>query len=745
VWRAVLLRARGLGRPAEALQALEALGEDSLQPAEALELRAWFCRQAEDVEGELAVISRWLDAEPRSIPALDRAAVLLQTLGRPAEAAALRRRKEEVDNALDRYRRRVRLGTAGEFATTAARLEAGRLAEAAGRPVDARAWYAVALRHDPQSRDAHAAVERVDAELERASAPAGQAATTAVALRSGLADLVARAASRRGPDADPGAGLSFRDRAAEAGLNFTYRNGESAIHQIPETTGGGVGLLDFDGDGWIDVYVVQGGAFPPAPDRPGPGDRLFRNRGDGTFEDATGRAGIDKLARGYGHGVAVADYDDDGRPDLFLTRWRAYVLLHNRGDGTFENVTERAALGGDRDWPTSAAFGDVDGDGDLDLYVCHYGVWEAENPKLCRNESTGAYISCNPLDLPARPDHLFRNDGGRFVDVTEQAGIIDRDGRGLGVVAADLDSDGKIDFYVANDLTANYLWRNLGGWKFEEIGHAAGVAASGSGGYQASMGVAPGDLDRDGLIDLAVTNFYGECTTLYRNLGAGVFSDSTASVGLDVATRSLLGFGVAFLDVNNDGHLDLASANGHVNDLRPHFPYLMPAQLLVGDGGERLVDVSARAGDVWKVPRMGRALASGDLDNDGRLDVVLVGHNQPLAYLHNGSRAGHFVTIRLRGKTPSSPLDATGAKVTVSAGGVKQAGWRFGGGSYQSASDDRLHFGLGVSRRVETIEIFWPSGRVERFSALPADRGYLITEGSGRPEPLAGFPADARP
>jgi hypothetical protein len=258
------------------------------------------------------------------------------------------------------------------------------------------------------------------------------------------------------------------------------------------------------------------------------------------------------------------------------------------------------------------------------------------------------------------------------------------------------------------------------------------------------MGVAAGDLDGDGKIDLAVTNFYGECTTFYRNLGGGAFSDSTSAVGLDVATRRLLGFGVAFLDANNDGRLDLASANGHVNDLRPHFPFMMPAQLLLGDSRGRLVDISEHAGEVWKVPRMGRALAAGDLDNDGRVDLLLAGHNQPLAYFHNRSRAGHFVTIQLRGKSPGTSRDAIGARVTVSAGGYQRVGWRFGGGSYQSASDDRLHFGLGESQQINSIDVAWPSGRVDHYRDLAADRGYQLSEGSGQAEPLPGFARTSR-
>jgi len=232
-----------------------------------------------------------------------------------------------------------------------------------------------------------------------------------------------------------------------------------------------------------------------------------------------------------GHGVAVGDFDNDGHPDLFVTRWRAYALYRNKGDGTFEDVTIPAGFGGDRDWPTSAAFADLDGDGDLDLYVCHYLRWDEHDRRPCADPSDPARYNCNPRDFPALPDHIFRNDGGRFVDVTAESGIVDRDGRGLGVVAADLDGDGLIDLFVANDTTANYLFKNLGGFRFAESAELAGVAANGQGGYQAGMGVTCGDLDGDGQPDLAVTNFYGESTTLFRNLGAGNFADHTARSG----------------------------------------------------------------------------------------------------------------------------------------------------------------------------------------------------------------------
>jgi hypothetical protein len=280
--------------------------------------------------------------------------------------------------------------------------------------------------------------------------------------------------------------------------------------------------------------------------------------------------------------------------------------------------------------------------------------------------------------------------------------------------------------------------------RFEEAGHLAGVAGNASGVYQAGMGVAAGDLDGDGLIDLVVTNFYGESTTFYRNLGGGIFADATASVGLSIATRRLLGFGVGLLDFDDDGHLDLASANGHVNDLRPNYPYRMPAQLLRGGADGRLVDVSDRAGTPWLLPRMGRGLAVGDVDNDGREDVLILSHNETLAYLHNRSDCGRFLTLRLEGR--ASNRDAVGAKVTVVAGGRRRVAWRVVGGSYQSASDPRIHFGLGPVDWIEAVEVTWPSGRIGRYRDLRTDSAYLLREGEEQPRPLVGFPgATPRP
>ena len=429
---------------------------------------------------------------------------------------------------------------------------------------------------------------------------------------------------------------------------------------------------------------------------------------------------------------------------MFVTRWRSYALYRNRGDGTFEDITRAVGLDGDRDWPTSAAFADLDGDGDLDLYVCHYLAWDAEHPTLCPRRGRAGeaidpdrrYDYCMPNPFPARPDHLFRNEGGRFVDATAEAGIVDRDGRGLGVVAADLDGDGRIDLFVANDTTANYLFRNLGGLRFEEVAVSAGAACNAAGAFQAGMGTAVGDLDGDGWPDLFVTNFYGESTSYFKNLGSGLFADQTAAIGLAGPSRFLLGFGIVLLDANNDGRPDLAQANGHVIDMRPTAPMEMPGLLLVGGDDGRLVDATANAGPGWTAARIGRGLAAGDLDNDGRVDVLLLPQGEPLAYLHNQTTGGHFVTLHLEGTR--SNRDAVGAVVAVAAGGRTRRAWRYGGGSYQSSSDPRLHFGLETDR-IEDVEVRWPSGRVDHFKDLAADRGYRLREGDATPAPLSGF------
>jgi tetratricopeptide (TPR) repeat protein len=733
VWRAGLDLALASDDLDGLRRAVAHLPAARLAPGDVLRVRAWIAAHQGNRDLERRTLLALLDEEPGNIAAWDRLAELAVMEGHHQEAANLRRKKAEMNSLRERYKTLI---SGDNRALLAEELE--RLARRLGRRLEARGWSLI--------RQGLAAKTPLlpdqDQEVPRKPHP------TAETLVADLLPRTGEATARTRPDRHIAA-ASFTDDAEPAGLRFVHDNGHSGRRNPPppEAMCGGVALLDYDRDGWLDVYVVQGGPFPPGgttTSSPGddreqdaritPGDRLFRNRGDGSFENATERSGIASLARGYGHGVAVADYDNDGYPDLFVTRWRSYALYRNKGDRTFEDVTRQVGLDGDRDWPTSAAFADLDGDGDLDLYVCHYLRYDPNNPKRCEHPDSPNSHECNPLDFPSLPDHVFRNDAGRFVEVTAEAGFVDPDGRGLGVVAADLDGDGRIDLYVANDMTANYLFRNLGGFRFEEVGQLSGAAASADGGFKAGMGIACGDLDGDGQPDLAVTNFFGESTTFYRNLGRGSFADHSTVIGLAAPTRRLLGFGIAFVDVDNDGWLDLLSANGHILDGRPRFPWMMPLQLLLGGPGGRLTDVSETAGAPFRPLHLGRGLAIGDVDNDGRLEAVVVAQNEPLIYLHNmTSTDAHFIHFRLEGT--KSNRDAIGARITLSCAGRTLVEQRIGGSSYQSSNDPRIHFGLGACRRVDCIEVRWPSGRTDRHTDLPADREYLIREGSASVAP----------
>ncbi len=650
VWSARLEWARAAGRPAEALSAATHLPASRLSRPTILALRSWLAAQTGDSRAERSALEALLVLRPGDDAALERLADLAAQAGEPERVAELRRRKAVIDAAIERYRELINLP---EMAPRAA--EFARVAASIGRWFDARAWWRLAAERDPSvSGEAAAALARLDRTDMRSEPERGT-----------LADLLGpiRPPEARAAPADRGPEIPvFADEAESRGLAFTFENGRTDLRQLPETMSGGVAVLDVDGDGWLDVYAVQGGSFPPAKDNTPFGDRLFRNRGDGHFEDVTIASGLSGFPGGYGHGVAVGDYDNDGRPDLFVTRFGSYALYHNLGGGRFEDATARAGLGGDRDWPTSSAWADLDNDGDLDLFVCHYLNWDARNPTLCEypEHSRPGYLYCGPPAFAAMPDHVFRNDDGRFVDVTEAAGIVDRDGRGLGVVAADLDGDGRTDVFVANDTTANAFYHNRGGFRFEERGVESGLASSASGSYLAGMGVACGDLDGDGRLDLAVTNFFNQSTTLYHNHGGGIFSDRSAETGLAASTAQVLGFGIAAMDANNDGWLDLVQANGHVTDFRPSIPYEMRSQLLLNDRAKRFVDASDRAGIPWQALRLARGLAVVDVDNDGRTDVLIVAEGAPMALLRNQSdSANHFLTLALEGT--ESNRDAVGA------------------------------------------------------------------------------------
>ncbi len=783
IWRACLDLAVAAGEGSHFWEAARRLKAESLSPGEVDVLRWWLASRGADPQAERRESARLVQTQPLQVRALERQTELVREAGDTEQAERLQRRKAEIDRVKDRIHKLVvRRIDFQEHARELAEMSA-----VLGRPFDQHAWSLVAGTATSPSATptpkapggtvptgaipdleaartaCRAASDAAMTRLLRLATPEDARNDVGALLSDRLEDLRGATALTSGQGASTSADrarsvsssprLHFVDDAESAGLRFVFENGRTPKWVLPETLSGGVGLIDFDGDGWLDVYCVQGGSFDAsfrgkdlqsaeASEKDAgahPGDRLFRNQRDGTFRDVTDDSGIERLTRkqGYGMGVTVGDYDNDGHSDLFLTRLDRYNLLRNRGDGTFEDATDRAGLAGVRENPTSSAFADLDGDGDLDLYVCHYIRWDPEHPTLCKNER-GEYYYCDPAKYERALDLVFRNDGGRFVDVTERAGFTDPDGRGLGVVAADLDDDNRIDLYVANDGSANFLFRNRGGFRFEEDALMAGVAGSAEGGFQAGMGVAAGDLDGDGRLDLMVTNLYGEGTTLHMNQGKGFFVDRSAASGLLSATRYLLGFGIAVFDAGNDGYPDVVITNGNVNDFRPLYPFAMPTRIYEGRPGGRIEDVSDRSGPPWGIPRLGRGLAAGDLDNDGRVNFLVVAQNEPLVYFHNRSEAsGHFVTFSLEGT--ASNRDGVGARVVVTAGGRRQVSQRVGGSSYLSACDGRLHFGLGASSSIESVEVRWPSGRQDRWSGLSPDAGYRLREGDAAPTPLIGF------
>lgn len=731
VWRARLNLARASEDPDGAKAALEHLSDQPYSELDVLTLQAWFEAARGDQEAERKTLSTLVERYPGHTRAWERLVTLASKAGQQKEAERLRRRKAEIDEAQDRYRKLLFLGDDPSTHFE----EFAHLAQTMGRRAEARAWTFLRDRGATNGPTGIALPEDEDDEIAPGTTPKpGDAALAALLTKLRKQNSAVVTA----PHSDLQAVKpEFSNDAERSRLSaFVFANGETPQRQLPETMTGGVGLLDYDGDGWLDVYAVQGGPLA-APATALIGDRLFRNNRDGTFTDASQQSQIATFHGGFGLAVTVGDYDNDGDPDLFVSRLQSYALYRNKGDGTFEDATETSGLAGARDNPTSAAFADLDNDGDLDLYVCHYMLYDPKNPRLCLSDK-GAYFYCDPGKVDPAPDHVFRNDGGRFVDVTAEAGFVDRGGRGLGVVVVDVDNDHKVDLFVANDGTANYLFHNLGGFKFEEVGELSGVASSEAGAFKAGMGVAAADLDDDGLPELMVTNFYGEGTTLYKNLGNLLFTDRSVASGLGGSTRYRLGFGMAPLDFDNDGRTDLMIVNGHVNDNRPSYPYAMPAQLFAGRPDGRLADVSDRAGEPWKALHVGRGLAVGDLDNDGRADALVLSQNEPLAYFHNKTNGGHFLTLRLIGGARSN-RDAIGATITVRAAGRRQVLQRYGGGSYQSASDLRLTVGLGTAERTESIEVRWPSGAVDTYRSLPVDTGYVLREGNATPQILPGF------
>jgi enediyne biosynthesis protein E4 len=561
----------------------------------------------------------------------------------------------------------------------------------------------------------------------------------------------------------------FREVAEETALRFTHDNGAAGQFALPEIMGSGAALFDYDSDGDLDAFLVQSAPLD-GTSRPHTGSRLFRNdlrvengRAVPRFSDVTEAAGVG--VKTFGMGAAVGDIDGDADLDLYVSGFGANTLLRNNGNGTFMDVTDAAGLADSR-WSTSAAFLDYDRDGDLDLYVGNYVAFTMAGNKTC-TDPAGARDYCAPAGWPAVPDRLLRNDGqGRFTDVSEPAGITRAYGPALGVAVGDFDADGWPDIYVANDAQANQLWRNRGDGTFEDVGLLSGTAVNAGGRPEGSMGIALGDPDNDGDEDIFVSNLVGETHVLYANDGSGNFEDARAGAELARPTAAMTGFGTGWFDYDHDGWLDLFIANGAVNIVealrgQPN-PFRQRNQLFHNDGSGRFRELTGLAGPAFESLEVSRAAAFGDIDNDGDVDILVTNNNGPARLLLNDRTAGaparaddqqttplgearrtaseptrppHWVAIALRAGTGNR--FGIGARVGIVRDGERTV-WRRArsDGSYLSASDHRVHVGLGMSARLDAVLVEWPDGLTERFSPLLADTFVTLSRGTGRP--LAG-------
>ena len=503
---------------------------------------------------------------------------------------------------------------------------------------------------------------------------------------------------------------------------------------LPETVGAGCAFLDYDNDGWMDIYLVNSGRCdfyePPQPLR----NALYRNNRDGTFTDVTQKAGV--AGDAYGMGVAVGDYDGDGLPDLYLTQYPHSILYHNNGDGTFTDVTVKAGVAAPG-WATSAVWFDYDNDGRLDLFVCHFVDYSKAKLKFCGDRLTGERFYCIPTIYDPMPCWLFHNNGdGTFTDVSKESGISQSLAKAWGVVAADINNDGRMDLYVTNDTVPNFLFANRGKGKFEEIGLLAGVGVNVFGKPRSGMGVDAADYDQDGRIDLFEANVDHEMYSLYHNDGNEAFSDVANPTGIGAVTRMMSGWGLKFFDYDNDGDLDLLLCNGHPDDAvdkRVEGVKFLEPLLLFHNTGKGFENVSSQSGAIFSRPLSGRGLALGDFDNDGSVDVLVTQNNAaPVLLRNNLGQQNHWLGVRLVGTKAN--IDAIGAKVIYQSGDLKRHQFKVGGGSYLSSHDPRMVLGLGKRTRVDWLEIQWPepSGRTERFTELPIDRYVTIVEGQGK-------------
>ncbi|HLQ43463.1 MAG TPA: CRTAC1 family protein [Planctomycetaceae bacterium] len=527
--------------------------------------------------------------------------------------------------------------------------------------------------------------------------------------------------------------FQFEEVTERSGVAFTYRNGEDAGEvAILESLGGGVGLFDYDGDGDLDLCLPGGGHYS---EKKADGKRdvlgwphaIYRNDGDWHFTDVTAQTGATD-APYYSHGAAAADFDNDGFCDVLITGYGGVLLLHNHGDGTFEEIAKSAGMT-DALWSSSAAWGDFNKDGTLDIYIAHYVNWSFDNHPFCPGPKKGTRESCPPREFQGLPDVLYVNNGdGTFRDASAESGLR-LDGKGLGVLTADLDLDGDVDIYVGNDTVANFLYRNDGTGKFEEVGLISGTALSQTGSPDGSMGVDVGDFNLDGLPDLWVANFERESIALYRNDGNCQFQHVSQGTGVTAVGALYVGWGTAFCDFDKDGDEDPFVSNGHVIRYPENAPIFQKPLLFENRNGKRLENVAPSAGPYFQEPHQGRGSAAGDIDRDGDLDLVISMMNQPVALVSNTTPTrNHWLSLKLIGRdSPRLPIGAI-VRVTTSQG-VRMRQVK-GGTSYGSTVDPHVFFGLGAETSVESVEIAWPFGQKQSLARLAGDRSWIVREGA---------------
>ena len=529
----------------------------------------------------------------------------------------------------------------------------------------------------------------------------------------------------------PKPGFQLVDVTTAAGVSFRHNNGAYGGKLLPETLGSGCAFLDYDADGWQDILLVNGADWP-GHRRQRSTLRLYRNNRNGTFTDVTRAAGLD--VEMYGMGVAVGDFDNDGFPDLFITCVGQSRLFRNTGRGAFVDVTRASGLAGRTAFSTSAMWLDFDRDGRLDLFVCNYVRWSAEQDVFCSLDGKQKSY-CTPEAYRGETSWLFRNRGnGTFEDVTATCGIFDSTSKALGVAMIDHDQDGWPDIFVANDTQPNKLYRNQRNGTFRDVALQAGVALSADGKARAGMGVDVGDFDGSGRPGLAITNFEGEMIGLYRRSPAGTYRDVATDAGVGFPSRNYLGFGCVLADLDLDGRLDLVTVNGHIDDtvrnIRGNVGYAQRPQLFLNQGNARFRDASASVGAGFAQARVGRGLAYGDFDGDGDVDLLITTNNGPAVLLRNDHSAGNR-SIRFRLRGTASNRDAIGSTVRIVHDGITQSRMVHGGSSYLSQSELPVTFGVGRRDRIDRAVVIWSNGRTEEFKNLAAGRSYDLVEGKG--------------